>query len=119
MYKVKVTDNFSSAHNLREYEGNCEKLHGHNWQIEVSLKGEELDELGMLVDFRELKKEVKNILNTLDHTYLNDHEYFSRVNPTSENIAHFIYKKLKSRFKDRMDSVTVWESNDSATEYYE
>jgi len=119
MYRVKVTDNFSSAHNLREYEGNCERLHGHNWQIEVSLKGKELDELGMLVDFRELKKEVKNILSDLDHTYLNNHEYFCKVNPTSENIAHFIYTKLKTRFKDRVDKVVVWESDNSAAEYYE
>jgi len=119
MYKVKVTDSFSSAHNLREYEGNCENLHGHNWKVEVSLKGEQLGNLGMLVDFRELKKEVKNILSTLDHTYLNDHEYFSKINPTSENIAQFIYKKLKNTFNGKMDKVVVWESESSAAEYYE
>jgi len=119
MYKVKIVDDFSSAHNLREYEGNCERLHGHNWQIEVLLKGEQLDDLGMLVDFRVLKKELKNILSTLDHTYLNDHEYFSKVNPTSENIAHFIYQELKSCFGEKMDKVVIWESNNSAAEYYE
>jgi 6-pyruvoyltetrahydropterin/6-carboxytetrahydropterin synthase len=119
MYKVKVTDSFSSAHNLREYEGNCENLHGHNWKIEVALKSESLDNIGMLVDFRVLKKEVKKIIKELDHTYLNEHIYFKNVNPTSENMAKYVYDRLKYVFNDTVDSVTVWESENSAAEYYE
>lgn len=119
MYRVKIIENFSSAHNLREYEGNCENLHGHNWKVEVFVKGGNLDEIGMLMDFRVLKKELRSVTQKLDHTYLNNHPYFSKVNPTSENMAEYIYREMKRNLGSAVDKVIVWESETSAAEFYE
>ena len=119
MYRVRVISDFSSAHNLRNYEGNCERLHGHNWKVEVYLQSEQLDETGMLVDFKVLKKELKKILDELDHIYLNEHKYFQKVNPTSENIAKYLYDRMKEHFGSLMYKVLVWESNNSVAEYLE
>jgi 6-pyruvoyltetrahydropterin/6-carboxytetrahydropterin synthase len=117
MYRVKIIKNFSSAHNLRGYEGNCEKLHGHNWKVEAALKGDKLDNVGMLVDFRVLKRALNAILDDLDHKYLNEHEAFTVINPTSENIAKYIFETLEVTFPNMVDSVTVWESDDAAATY--
>lgn len=119
MYRVRTFMYFSSAHNLRNYNGNCENLHGHNWKVEVFLESEKLDEIGMLVDFKILKSELKKILNCLDHKYINEIEYFKTVNPTSENMARYIYKELKKVFGNITSKVVVWESENSAAEYYE
>lgn len=110
---------FSSAHNLRNYHGNCENLHGHNWKVEAFLESKELDEDGILVDFKVLKRELKNILSNLDHKYINEIDYFNEVNPTSENIACYIYNELKKVFGGMVAKVIVWESENSAAEYYE
>lgn len=118
MYSVKVEGYFSSAHNLREYKGKCEELHGHNWKVEVLAESQKLDKAGMLMDFRILKEELNNCLDKLDHKYLNDIAYFKKVNPTSENIAKFIYDSLKSSIGN-LKSVTVWESHNSCATYYE
>ncbi len=117
MYRVKVIKDFSSAHNLRGYEGNCENLHGHNWKVEAVLRGDKLDKVGMLVDFRVLKKALKDIMDDLDHRYLNDHPAFKTVNPTSENLAAYIYRELENTFPSMVDSVTVWENDDASAEY--
>lgn len=119
MYRVRVIDSFSSAHNLRNYEGNCERLHGHNWKVEVYLQSEELDDVGMLVDFKILKKELKILLDSLDHIYLNEHPYFKEINPTSENMAKFIYDQLKEKFGKMVNKILVWESDNSVAEYFE
>ncbi|MGA1845813.1 6-carboxytetrahydropterin synthase QueD [Deferribacter abyssi] len=119
MYRLRVIDSFASAHFLRNYEGKCENLHGHNWRVEVYLEGEKLNETGLLIDFKEIKKELKSLLNGLDHIFLNDHEYFKKVNPTSENIAKYIYDKMKERFGNLIKSVVVWESDNAAAEYFE
>jgi 6-pyruvoyltetrahydropterin/6-carboxytetrahydropterin synthase len=119
MYRVRVIDSFSSAHNLRNYEGNCERLHGHNWKIEVYLQGEELDDIGMLIDFKILKKELKILLDELDHIYLNEHPYFAKVNPTSENMAKYIFDRLKEKFGEKVYKILVWESDRSVAEYFE
>ncbi|MGA1861544.1 6-carboxytetrahydropterin synthase QueD [Deferribacter thermophilus] len=119
MFKLRVIDHFASAHFLRDYNGKCENLHGHNWKVEVYLEGNELDKTGMLVDFKVIKKELKNVTEELDHIFLNEHEYFIKVNPTSENIAKYIYDRLKVKFGDLVSSVVVWESETAAAEYYE
>ncbi len=119
MFKVRVIDHFSSAHNLRGYEGNCERLHGHNWKVEVELMGEKLDSIGMLVDFKVLKRTLKKITGELDHTYLNEHPYFREVNPTSENMAKYIFYRLKEDFGDLVHKVAVWESHNAVAEYFE
>jgi len=117
MYRVRVVKNFSSAHNLSGYEGNCENLHGHNWKVEAVLCGSNLDKVGMLIDFRVLKKTLGNVINDFDHKYLNDCLAFKTVNPTSENLAYYIFNELEKTFPKMVDKVTVWENEDSAAEY--
>ncbi|MCX8083336.1 MAG: 6-carboxytetrahydropterin synthase QueD [Calditerrivibrio sp.] len=119
MFKLRVIDYFASAHNLRGYEGNCERLHGHNWKIEAELMGEHLDSIGMLVDFKVFRKSLKKILDDLDHIYLNEHSYFREINPTSENIARYIFYRLKEDFGNLVHKVVVWESHNAAAEYFE
>ena len=125
MYSVKVEGDFSSAHNLREYKGKCEELHGHNWKVEVVVSSETLDKTGLLVDFTVLKKQLNDVLAPLDHKHLNQIEYFKKVNPTSENIAKYIYTKLIADSSQligsnvRIKSVTVWESEKSCAIYEE
>ena len=118
MYKLKVESSFSSAHNLRGYKGKCEDLHGHNWKVELEAGSSKLDKVGMVLDFKFLKEELNFVLNKLDHKYLNRVPYFKRVNPTSENIAKYIYDSLKSKIP-QIISVTVWESDKARATYYE
>lgn len=116
MYKVKVEAFFSSAHHLRCYKGKCEELHGHNWKCEVTVSQDELDKAGMVMDFQHIKMKLRMVLDGLDHKYLNRLPYFKKVNPTSENIARFIYDKLKGQGLGA-SSVTVWENNTSSATY--
>lgn len=128
MYNIKVQATFSAAHNLRGYKGKCEELHGHNWKIEAIASKENLDKAGMVMDFRYLKTELKKIMEKLDHKYLNKLAYFSAAggsasggkknNPTSENIAKFIYDRLKNKISG-VKSVTVWENDTSSATYEE
>ena len=118
MYKIQVEGNFSSAHNLRGYKGKCEELHGHNWKVEIVAAKVSLDKAGLLLDFHYLKKKLKAVLERLDHKYLNKIPYFKKVNPTSENIARYIYEQLKSGVP-ALSSVTVWESANSSATYEE
>lgn len=117
MYSIKVEGNFSSAHNLRGYKGKCEELHGHNWKAEIVLVKEKLDKIGMVADFKYLKDKLNKVLDKLDHKYLNKLAYFKKVNPTSENIAKYIYDCLKPQTPG-LKSVTVWESDNSSATYY-
>ena len=116
MYSIKVELSFSSAHNLREYKGKCESLHGHNWKIEAVASKGKLDKAGMLLDFKYLKSQLGMILEELDHTYLNEHPYFKKVNPTSENIAKYIYDRLRAKVPE-IKSITVWENTTSCATY--
>jgi 6-pyruvoyltetrahydropterin/6-carboxytetrahydropterin synthase len=118
MYNVKVEGNFSSAHNLRGYRGKCEELHGHNWRVEVVVAKDGLDKIGMLIDFKALKKKLHSVLDGLDHKHLNSLSYFKKVNPTSENIARYIYDKLSPQVSG-LKSVAVWESDNSCAVYQE
>jgi len=118
MYSIKVEGDFSSAHNLRGYRGKCEDLHGHNWKVEVIIQGSLLDKIGMLVDFKIVKRKLYSVLDKLDHKYLNAIAYFKKNNPTSENIAKYIYDRLKEK-NLKVSSVVVWESNKASATYYE
>lgn len=118
MYEIIVNSEFSAAHRLRGYEGKCEKLHGHNWQVEVTASKKNLDKLGMVMDFKVLKTILNEILKPLDHAYLNDVPYFKKANPTSENISEFIYYNLK-RAKVPVRIVKVWETDSSSAVFFE
>ena len=116
MFRIKVESNFSSAHNLRGYKGKCEELHGHNWKIEVVASSDKLDKTGMVLDFKYLKMKLNKVLEKLDHKYLNKIPYFKKVNPTSENIAKYIYDCLIPCVSC-LESVTVWENSTSSGTY--
>ena len=118
MFEIKVKATFSSAHNLRNYRGKCEHLHGHNWNVEAVFAYKSLDADGMAIDFREAKSVLKDSVEDLDHSYLNDLSSFKKVNPTSENIAKFIYDRIEKRNK-RIKSVSVWENENSCATYSE
>ncbi len=122
MYKLKVVTSFAAAHNLNNYQGECENLHGHNWRVEVSVTATELDKAGLCIDFKVLKAETKELLNTLDHKYLNELHCFSGDSPSSENISRYIYHELSKKLNDgnvKVDMITVWESDFACASYYE
>jgi 6-pyruvoyltetrahydropterin/6-carboxytetrahydropterin synthase len=113
MYELKIEDSFAAAHRLRGYKGLCEELHGHNWKIEIVIRSDRLNEIGLVVDFQELKEAARQVLQSLDHSYLNDLPAFQEINPSSENIARHIFEHLASRIERegiRMQRVTAWES---------
>lgn len=118
-YTLTVKSDFAAAHRLREYDGNCERLHGHNWIVEVSVSSETLDNCGMAVDFRSIKSALHDVLGRLDHAYLNDVEPFRDSNPSSENIARHIFDEMVTRMPSpvAVARVTVWESPDARAEY--
>ena len=121
MFHIFIKSHFSAGHHLRNYPGNCERPHGHNWKVEATVRAEGLDDLGMGVDFRTLKETVKKVLETLDHHDLNEHPDFRSENPSSENIAVYIFKNLQRELtSDRyaLHSVTVCETDNSCVTYF-
>ena len=118
MYKIKIKTDFSAAHNLKNYHGKCEHLHGHNWAVEACFVFEALDKDGMAMDFKEAKRLVNAAIEKLDHAYLNDIAELKDINPTSENVAKFIYDSVKKNNKN-LKSISVWENADSCATYSE
>jgi len=123
IFRLAVTDEFSSAHCLRNYNGPCEALHGHNFVVEAAFEGERLTaDTEMLVDFKDLKGFLKSILATLDHVHLNELPYFKRHNPTAENLARFIYwelARLVEALPVTVAQVSVFEKSTSKATYFE
>lgn len=122
MYKIKIISSFSGAHSLRDYKGKCESLHGHNWKVEVCVASEDLDRSGMVMDFAELKRIANSIIDELDHKHLNDLDYFKKNNPSSEEIARYLYNKIKERLPKNslfLDEVSIWETDTSCATYRE
>lgn len=122
IYELFVKENFSAAHCLRGYEGNCSRVHGHNWTVTLFLTCGELDEIGMGVDFRKIKQELADIISRLDHKNLNDLESFQDRNPTSENIARFVYREAAENINSgsvRVSRVTVSETGNTGATYWE
>ncbi|MFH7321244.1 6-carboxytetrahydropterin synthase QueD [Desulfurivibrio sp. D14AmB] len=122
MFDIFTTTHFSSAHHLRDYPGNCEKPHGHNWKVEVTIRADSLDQLGMGLDFRDLKAALKPIIDQLDHRDLNQHPAFADCNPSSENIAKYIFDELKKSLtteRYRPYQVTVLETDACGVTYRE
>ncbi len=113
MYEIMVETKFAAAHKLQNYSGNCQNLHGHNWIVQVFVRGNSLSEIGLLMDFRDLKKIVNDIIDQLDHTYLNEHIAFNKQNPSSENLAHYIFETLAKQIDTEglfLYKVSVWET---------
>ena len=113
MYEVTIETHFSSAHRLRQYNGECERLHGHNWEVKVSIASDRLNDLGMVMDFRDLKSATKILMDKFDHQYLNEVPPFTEINPTTENIAKYIFDELSASVNTdsiKVSKVTVWES---------
>jgi 6-pyruvoyltetrahydropterin/6-carboxytetrahydropterin synthase len=123
MYRLKVSDYFSSAHYLRNYQGKCENLHGHNWKVELTVEGKKLNEIEILIDFKDLKAILKEILNELDHRLVNDHPYFRDRNPSSENLARFIFERAKNKLLAydgvKVKEVAVYETEKACAIYSE
>ncbi|MDA8161860.1 MAG: 6-carboxytetrahydropterin synthase QueD [Desulfobacteraceae bacterium] len=94
MFEIFIKGHFSAAHYLRDYPGNCERMHGHNWDVEVTVGAEKLNSIDVGIDFRDLRKALYSVLDGLDHTNINDHPAFKRQNPSSERLAEYIYKML-------------------------
>lgn len=126
MFKVTVYGKFSSAHFLRNYNGKCENMHGHNYKVEISVVAKKLDDSEMVVDFTIIKNNLKEILDELDHKLLNELEFFKIHNPTSENIAYYIFMRIKEMLDKRIEnknikliSAKVWETDEQYAEYFE
>jgi len=112
MFELVVKSAFAAAHRLREYHGDCERLHGHNWEVEVRLAAPGVNALGMVLDFREVKRHLQAVVGELDHQYLNDLPAFRERNPTTEHVAETICAGLAGRLPEGVTvrSVSVWES---------
>jgi 6-pyruvoyltetrahydropterin/6-carboxytetrahydropterin synthase len=122
MFRLKISTSFASAHNLINYQGDCENLHGHNWKVDVSVTATELDKSGLGIDFKILKAETNALLKNLDHKYLNELEPFRTVSPSSENIARYLFYELAAKLNNAsvtVDSITVWESDAASATFYE
>lgn len=122
MYRLTIKTGFAAAHNLINYQGDCENLHGHNWKVEVTVTAAELDKAGLAIDFKVLKRETNSLLDELDHKYINQHPYFKELSPSSENISRYLYHELSSRLNNgnvTVERIGVWESDNACAEYYE
>lgn len=121
MFSISVESEFQAAHRLKNYRGKCEQLHGHNWKVAVFVSSERVDKIGVVFDFVKLKKKLRVILKKLDHKFLNETAYFKRNNPTSENIAKFIYLNMSPYIKKnksiKLEKVCVWETQTSCACY--
>jgi len=121
MYDTFIKTHFAGAHHLRDYPGECEKPHGHNWKVEVTVRATQLDQCGMGIDFKVLKKTVKEVIDQLDHNDLNTLPAFQEKNPSSEHIAEFIFAKVKALLSSdnySLYSVTVLETDNQGLTYY-
>ena len=120
MYRLTIQTSFAAAHNLLQYQGDCENLHGHNWKVDVTVAARELDKSGLGIDFKILKAETRRLLETLDHKYLNDLPMFKGLSPSSENIARYLFEELGRTLNNEnvtVSMVNVWESDFACASY--
>jgi 6-pyruvoyltetrahydropterin/6-carboxytetrahydropterin synthase len=121
MFEITIEETFSSGHALRNYRGKCENVHGHNYRCQVQVEGADLDDIGLLVDFVELKKVVHSVLDRMDHQWLNDWPPFDTLNPSAENMAKFIFDEVTSLLHPRagvkVGWVRLWETDTSSAIY--
>ncbi len=120
LFELSIKGDFSSAHFLRGYDGPCKDLHGHTWKVEIVIRSPRLDKIGLVVDFRMIKRRLKDFLMHIDHVNLNELAYFKKVNPSTENLAKYIYKEFGRQVKPlKIKSVIVWESEVASVKYFE
>jgi len=120
MYALTVKSEFAAAHQLRGYQGSCENLHGHNWKVEITIAAHQVDDQGIVWDFREIRKTLDEVLHYLDHKNLNELEPFKEVNPTSENLCYWLFQELENRIPlpgIKINKVTVRETDNYAASY--
>ena len=120
MYHLMIKTSFAAAHNLINYQGDCENLHGHNWRVEVTVAARDLDKAGLGIDFKILKQKTKELLGELDHKYLNDLAPFRDISPSSENISRFLFERLSGELDSdnvTVERVNVWESENACASY--
>ena len=122
MFEVTIEETFAAGHALRNYRGKCENVHGHNYRAEVTLRGAELNAIGLLVDFVELKRVVHAVLDRMDHQWLNDFPPFDVLNPSAENMAKYIYDEVSAALTAqegvRVASVRLWETDTASAAYF-
>ena len=122
VYQLKILADFASAHTLRNYPGDCSRMHGHNWKLEVEVKATALNEHEMGMDFKTMKNAARALAKTLDHRYLNDIPPFDVINPTAENIAQYFYQQLSTTLNTdnaKINGVTLWETDRACVRYSE
>jgi len=122
LYELMVEQTFASAHQLRGYKGKCENLHGHNWKVHIHVLADKLNDIDIAIDFHDLKDMATEVLSPLDHAMLNEVFPFTEINPSSENIAKWIYDSMRKKVDSehlRVSAVTVWESETASATYYE
>src|SRR5450755_3146019 len=122
MFQVSVEETFSAGHALRGYRGKCENTHGHNYRVRVTLEGAQLDSIGLLCDFTELKQVLRGIIASLDHQFMNDLEMFRAVNPSAENMAKYFYDEITRQLKGlppgaRVTDTIIWETDTTRAQY--
>ena len=120
MFEVTIEETFAAGHALRNYKGKCENVHGHNYRCQVTMAGEQLDDIGLLVDFVELKRVVHVVLDRMDHQWLNEFPPFDRLNPSAENMAKFIYDEVSAGLGNsnaRVSGVRLWETDTASATY--
>src|ERR671918_2146588 len=124
MFEVTVEQTFAAGHALRHYKGKCENVHGHNYRVQVTVEGERLNSIGLLVDFVELKRVVREVMARLDHQFINDLEPFTVINPSAENVAKYFYDEIHSGLNlddsevpIRISYVKIWETDTSIAVY--
>ena len=121
-YTMKIVTDFAAAHWLRDYDGPCSRLHGHNWKVEVQVNASSLDKVGMGIDFTDIKAVTRDVIGALDHRNLNEIPPFDQINPTAENISAFLYQQLGQRLNTervKVAAVTLWETERACVTYQE
>jgi 6-pyruvoyltetrahydropterin/6-carboxytetrahydropterin synthase len=119
MFEVTVEETFAAGHALRGYRGKCENVHGHNYRVQLTMEGAELDAIGLLVDFVEVKKMIHTVVDYLDHRFINDLPPFDKVNPSAENLAKYFYDEISASLTPpvRLRQAKIWETDVTSATY--
>ena len=119
MFEISVEETFAAGHALRGYRGKCENVHGHNYRVQLTIEGPELDKIGLLVDFVEVKRLIRGVVDRLDHRFINDLPPFDIVNPSAENLAKYFYDEIGARLASpvRLGQVRIWETDITSATY--